>query len=30
MTTVTFISIGTLKEDYLVRAVAEYEKRLAA
>ena len=30
MTTVTFISIGTLKEDYLVRAVAEYEKRLSA
>lgn len=30
MTSVTVISVGTLKEDYLVRAVAEYEKRLSA
>ena len=30
MTNLTFISIGSLKEDYLVRAVAEYEKRLSA
>ncbi len=30
MTQVTVISVGTLKEDYLSRAVAEYEKRLSA
>jgi 23S rRNA (pseudouridine1915-N3)-methyltransferase len=29
MTQVTIISVGTLKEDYLTRAVAEYEKRLS-
>ncbi len=29
MTQLTFITVGTLKEDYLVRAVAEYEKRLS-
>lgn len=30
MTQLTIISVGTLKEEYLVRAVAEYEKRLSA
>lgn len=30
MTQVTIISVGTLKEDYLTRAVAEYEKRLSS
>ena len=30
MTQVTIISVGTLKEEYLARAVAEYEKRLSA
>lgn len=30
MTRLTIISVGTLKEDYLRAAVAEYEKRLAA
>lgn len=30
MTRLTMISVGTLKEDYLARAVAEYEKRLSA
>lgn len=29
MATIKFISIGTLKEDYLREAVAEYEKRLS-
>lgn len=29
MTQLTVISVGSLKEDYLVRAVAEYEKRLS-
>ena len=29
MTTVTVISVGTLKESYLKEAVAEYKKRLA-
>ena len=28
--TVTIISVGTLKEDYLVRAIDEYKKRLIA
>lgn len=28
--TVTVISVGTLKEDYLVRAIDEYKKRLIA
>ena len=28
MATIKFISIGTLKEDYLREAVAEYEKRI--
>ena len=28
--TVTIISVGTLKEDYLVRAIDEYKKRLLA
>ena len=30
MTQLTVISVGTLKEDYLRAAVAEYEKRLSA
>lgn len=30
MTQLTIISVGTLKEDYLRAAVAEYEKRLSA
>lgn len=29
MATVKFITVGTLKEDYLRQAVAEYEKRLS-
>ena len=30
MTQLTVISVGTLKEEYLTRAIAEYEKRLSA
>ena len=30
MTRLTIISVGTLKEDYLARAIAEYTKRLSA
>ena len=30
MTQLTIISVGALKEEYLTRAVAEYEKRLSA
>ena len=29
MATLTLISVGTLKEDYLKQAVAEYKKRLS-
>ena len=29
MTTITIITVGTLKEKYLVEAVAEYKKRLS-
>ena len=29
MTRITLISVGTLKEDYLKDAVAEYKKRLS-
>ena len=29
MTHLTVISVGTLKEEYLVRAISEYEKRLS-
>ena len=29
MATIKFITVGTLKEDYLREAVKEYEKRLS-